>query len=99
MQKQTVKAVIATNKTTDNLQPKKSNFEFNSPKFSSPVASGRNTPVDNTSNTLSAQKTKEQLTQELEKLFEKERGGDKPHIHMVVVGHVDAGKRLAKVNI
>lgn len=37
-------------------------------------------------------KTAEQLAQEAKTFFEKERGSEKPHIHLVVIGHVDAGK-------
>lgn len=62
--------------------------------------SGRSTPImpptteENTRsvpNTPIA-KSAEQLAQEAKDFFEKERGGEKPHIHLVVIGHVDAGK-------
>lgn len=67
-----------------------------------PNQSGRSTPIlatstiadesnRNTPNTSSA-KSAEQLAQEAKEFFEKERGNEKPHIHLVVIGHVDAGK-------
>lgn len=75
------------------LDVSKKGFEINSPRLQSPAASGRNTPVGLFDDgNKSAQKTKEQLGQEAKDLFEKERGNEKPHIHLVVIGHVDAGK-------
>lgn len=70
-------------------------FEVNSPKNQSPRqsprqspnVSGRNSPDEDHKPT----KTKEALRNARE-LFEKERGGDKEQIHLVVIGHVDAGK-------
>lgn len=35
---------------------------------------------------------KDQLSRNVQELFDKERGDDKQYIHMVVIGHVDAGK-------
>lgn len=82
-----VQAVKAT------LNVSKKGFDINSPRLQSPVASGRNTPVGLFEDGMkSAQKTKEQLSQDAKDLFEKERGNEKPHIHLVVIGHVDAGK-------
>lgn len=81
-------------------------FEINSPRLQSPDASGRNTPdpqqqqqqqppaqTDETSkSTTSAKLSKEQANRNVHDLFDKERGNGKPHIHLVVIGHVDAGK-------
>lgn len=53
----------------------------------SPAASGRATP-----DLPKVAATKEQLTRNVQQLFAKERGGDKDYIHLVVIGHVDAGK-------
>lgn len=75
------------------LDVSKKGFDINSPRLQSPVASGRSTPVGLFEDgQKSAQKTKEQLSQEAKDLFERERGNEKPHIHLVVIGHVDAGK-------
>lgn len=74
----------------------KKGFDINSPRLQSPVTSGRNTPVGLFEDALKLNqptlKTKEQLSQDAKELFEKERGNEKPHIHLVVIGHVDAGK-------
>lgn len=72
----------------------KKGFDINSPRLQSPAASGRSTPVNlgDDGSKQSVAKTKEQLSQEAKELFEKERGSEKPHIHLVVIGHVDAGK-------
>lgn len=79
----------------------KMGFEINSPRLQSPVASGRNTPDPQlptpTEDSLlkaapSAKISKEQANRNAQDLFDKERGNDKPHIHLVVIGHVDAGK-------
>lgn len=75
------------------LDATKKGFDINSPRLQSPAASGRNTPVGLFEDgSKSSQKTKEQLSQDAKELFEKERGNEKPHIHLVVIGHVDAGK-------
>lgn len=78
-------------KATLDIQAAKKGFDINSPRLQSPSVSGRNTPVFGEDPKSSA-KSKEQLTQEAKEFFEKERGGEKPHIHLVVIGHVDAGK-------
>ncbi|XP_053955476.1 protein HBS1 [Anastrepha ludens] len=70
-------------------------FEVNSPQVqSSPVVSGRNTPVDEEVNkSISAVKiSKEQAQRDARKLYSQERGDQKAHFHMIVIGHVDAGK-------
>ena len=60
-----------------------------SPLTQSPAVSGRNTPEpDDFKNHL---KFKE-IARNAKQMFEKERGDAKDHIHMVVIGHVDAGK-------
>lgn len=62
----------------------------------SPSVSGRNTPVQENAEDTKLFQTPKPLPKELQRnaqeLFKKERGGDKQHIHMVVIGHVDAGK-------
>lgn len=85
----------------------KMGFEINSPRpAASPIASGRNTPdlqlqsgddgllktTAATATTPSAKISKEQANRNAQDLFDKERGSEKPHIHLVVIGHVDAGK-------
>lgn len=71
-------------------------FEINSPRVQSPSVSGRNTPVQESADDTKLFQTPKPLPKELQRnaqeLFKKERGGDKQHIHMVVIGHVDAGK-------
>lgn len=78
-------------------------FEINSPspRLQSPVASGRNTPdlqqIQPTEDTQSkpiplTKLSKEQANRNVQDLFDRERGSEKPHIHLVVTGHVDAGK-------
>jgi elongation factor 1 alpha-like protein len=71
---------------------KTSGFEINSPKVQtpksqSPSGSGRNSPDED----LKSNRTKEAIRNARE-LFEKERGSEKEQLHLVVVGHVDAGK-------
>ncbi|XP_052866001.1 protein HBS1 [Anopheles cruzii] len=76
-------------------------FEINSPqRVQSPNVSGRNTPEPMTEdgkqhhllNQSLKSTPKEQPVRNAKDLFEKERGTRKEHIHMVVIGHVDAGK-------
>lgn len=82
------------------LKEPRRGFEIASPKVpSSPVVSGRNTPVDITSDgdisrTSGAlfKVSKEQALRNARQLYEKERADQKSHIHMIVIGHVDAGK-------
>lgn len=62
-------------------------FEINSPRNLTPSGSGRNSPEDE----FKQSKSKEP-TRNARQLFEKERGKDKHQIHLVVIGHVDAGK-------
>lgn len=73
----TVTVTPAAKKTTKG-------FEINSPRVQTPIGSGRNSPVEHV-------KPKEPARNGQE-LFIKERGADKQQIHMVVIGHVDAGK-------
>lgn len=70
-------------------------FEVNSPQQQlSPAVSGRNTPVDEDVNktTVSIKVSKEQAQRDARKLYSQERGKQKSHFHMIVIGHVDAGK-------
>lgn len=62
---------------------------MNSPQVLSPSTSGRNTPE--ISDEIRG-RTKEQPSRNAKELFTKERGDEKQYIHMVVIGHVDAGK-------
>ncbi|KAM7359146.1 translation elongation factor EF-1alpha (GTPase) HBS1 [Cochliomyia hominivorax] len=80
----------------------KRGFDISSPLLqSSPAASGRNTPVDISED--SAKKlpvdsstifkvSKEQAQRDNKQLYSKERSEQKHHFHMIVIGHVDAGK-------
>ncbi|XP_055547828.1 protein HBS1 [Wyeomyia smithii] len=69
-------------------------FEINSPRIQSPSVSGRNTPeISEDGKQLQSQRPLVREAQRnAQELFNKERGADKQHIHMVVIGHVDAGK-------
>ncbi|XP_055913848.1 protein HBS1 [Eupeodes corollae] len=73
-------------------------FEINSPQFQSPAVSGRNTPEPNNGETDGARGagvfkvSKEQSQRNAQQLYTKERADEKPHFHMIVIGHVDAGK-------
>lgn len=69
-----------------------SGFEINSPKTQtpktqSPSGSGRNSPDDE----IKQNRAREAIRNARE-LYEKERGDQKEQIHLVVIGHVDAGK-------
>uniref|UniRef100_A0A1A9W551 Tr-type G domain-containing protein n=1 Tax=Glossina brevipalpis TaxID=37001 RepID=A0A1A9W551_9MUSC len=84
----------------------KRGFEINSPNLqSSPVVSGRNTPIDissddslrkttDTSNSVVNlfKVSKEQSQRDAKQLYDKERGDQKHHLNLIVIGHVDAGK-------
>lgn len=79
------------------LKEPRRGFEIASPKVpSSPVVSGRNTPVDGEDITRTPASlfkvSKEQSQRNACQLYEKERSDQKSHIHMIVIGHVDAGK-------
>lgn len=76
----TVTVTPAAKKTTKG-------FEINSPKSLTPSGSGRNSPDEE----MKQNKVKEAIRNGRE-LFEKERGDEKQQIHLVVIGHVDAGK-------
>ncbi|KAH8408084.1 hypothetical protein KR222_003048 [Zaprionus bogoriensis] len=74
-------------------------FEIASPKApASPVVSGRNTPVDvggdeaNRSATAIFKVSKDQAQRNAQHLYQLERATQKSHMHMIVIGHVDAGK-------
>lgn len=62
-------------------------FEINSPRVQTPSGSGRNSPDDE----AKLNRTKEAI-RNAQELFIKERGDEKQQIHLVVIGHVDAGK-------
>jgi elongation factor 1 alpha-like protein len=65
---------------------KTSGFEINSPRNQTPTGSGRSSPDEDSKN-----KAKVAIRNARE-LFEKERGSEKEQLHLVVIGHVDAGK-------
>ena len=66
-------------------------FEVNSPRIQSPMTSGRNTPeIDDLR--LPPKNVPKESNRNAKELYAKERGDIKQHIHMVVIGHVDAGK-------
>lgn len=64
-------------------------FEINSPRTQTPSGSGRNSPAPDDEQKQFRTKEAARNGQEL---FVKERGEEKQQIHMVVIGHVDAGK-------
>jgi elongation factor 1 alpha-like protein len=71
---------------------KASGFEINSPKSQtprnqSPSSSGRTSPDED-----SKQNRTREAIRNARELYEKERGSEKEQIHLVVIGHVDAGK-------
>lgn len=72
--------------------PSKSNvtkgFNVNSPTMRSPVTSSRASPEMSEEFKLNTKHN----NRNAKELYEKERGNDKQQIHMVVIGHVDAGK-------
>ena len=80
----------------------KRGFEISSPLLqSSPAASGRNTPVDVSEDSTKKMLTdnltifkisKEQSQRDNKQLYSKERSDQKHNFHMIVIGHVDAGK-------
>lgn len=77
------------------MLPAKKGFDIKSPRLQSPVASGRSTPVglyEDASKNTNSTKSREQTIQDAKDLYQKERGNEKPRIHLVVIGHVDAGK-------
>lgn len=76
---------ITAVKASLDLPHSKKGFDINSPRLQSPAASGRSTPVNlfDDGSRIPSAKTKEQLSQEAKELFEKERGNEKPHIHLV----------------
>uniref|UniRef100_A0A182JYR2 Tr-type G domain-containing protein n=1 Tax=Anopheles christyi TaxID=43041 RepID=A0A182JYR2_9DIPT len=70
-----------------------------SPRMQSPSVSGRNTPEiteearqQHQMQNQSLKSTPKEPSRNAKELFGKERGDRKDHIHMVVIGHVDAGK-------
>ncbi|XP_053693457.1 protein HBS1 [Sabethes cyaneus] len=69
-------------------------FEINSPRNQSPSVSGRNTPEigEDGKQVQSQRSLVREAQRNAQELFNKERGTEKQHIHMVVIGHVDAGK-------
>ncbi|KAJ8981286.1 hypothetical protein NQ317_004022 [Molorchus minor] len=90
-----VKVVASTPKTATNVTkgfdlPNKLTF---TPRSQSP-ASGRETPVtvlssDTTEDTKAKAKD---VKFDPQQLYKKERGEEKEHLYMIVIGHVDAGK-------
>lgn len=92
-----VAPLVVLTSTVEKTTTTKGGVDINSPRLQSPVVSGRNTPeipLDDSSKLVTTvTKSKEVIiTRNAQELFNKERGNDKPHIHLVVIGHVDAGK-------
>lgn len=68
----------------------------------SPITSGRNTPesqnledacpASNEESVKTYKVSKEQAQRDAKQIFQKERGEDKVHFHLICIGHVDAGK-------
>ncbi|XP_030372270.1 HBS1-like protein [Scaptodrosophila lebanonensis] len=92
-------AVTTTKVTLSTQKEARRGFDIASPKTpASPVLSGRNTPVDvsgddvarNAANTFKV--SKDQAQRNAKQLYEKERADQKSQFHMIVIGHVDAGK-------
>jgi elongation factor 1 alpha-like protein len=83
------KIEITTVVTTASKKPTMKGFEVNSPKDLTPVGSGRNTPDEDVKQ---PNKMTKEAMRNARELFIKERGQDKEQIHLVVIGHVDAGK-------
>lgn len=89
-------------KVTATQSEVKRGFEISSPLLqSSPAASGRNTPVDvsedltkklPTENMSTFKISKDQAQRDNKQLYNKERSDQKHNFHMIVIGHVDAGK-------
>lgn len=77
-------------------------FDTQSPIVQSPAVSGRNTPEISSSAAAAAASDEQQRNlpkfigqqqnRNAQQMFAKERGDEKQYIHMVVIGHVDAGK-------
>lgn len=86
----TTAATVTITPSVEKTHLNRKGFEVNSP-FISPVASGRNTPEISEEYKTSI-KTAATPIRNAKELFLKERGDGKQHIHMVVIGHVDAGK-------
>lgn len=67
------------------------------PKTMSPAGSGRTSPtsypepIHVEDHPAKLPKTRE-IVRNVKEMYDKERGADKQHLHMVVIGHVDAGK-------
>ena len=68
---------------------KTSGFEVNSPRTLTPNSSGRNSPQEDENK---GNRTTKEAIRNARELFEKERGSEKEQLHLVVIGHVDAGK-------
>lgn len=101
--KKTVAPASPVVKVTALQTEAKRGFDISSPVLPSPAASGRNTPVDfsedpNKKNVATVAATdffkvsKEQSQRDAKQLYTKERADQKHNFHMIVIGHVDAGK-------
>lgn len=100
----TVPKIAITVQSTANSAEARRGFDVSSPQLqSSPVVSGRNTPVvefqeDAVKGAAAAvtaatfKVSKEQSQRNGQQLYTKERSDQKAHFHMIVIGHVDAGK-------
>ncbi|TDG41656.1 hypothetical protein AWZ03_011910 [Drosophila navojoa] len=84
--------------TLSTVKETRRGFDIASPKApASPNLSGRNTPTEGGDeagrNTNAIFKvSKDQAQRNIQQLYEQERSSQKSQIHMIVIGHVDAGK-------
>uniref|UniRef100_A0A6B2E882 Putative elongation factor 1 alpha n=1 Tax=Phlebotomus kandelakii TaxID=1109342 RepID=A0A6B2E882_9DIPT len=81
---------VTVTPTADRMNVKRG-FEVSSPNLQSPVVSGRNTPEIGDEGRTPSRGAKESQ-RNAQEMYQKERKAGKSHIHMVVIGHVDAGK-------
>ncbi|XP_055708456.1 protein HBS1 isoform X2 [Phlebotomus papatasi] len=82
---------VTVTPTTDKANVKRG-FEVNSPNLQSPVVSGRNTPEIGDEGRTPSRAGAKESHRNAQEMYQKERKSGKSHIHMVVIGHVDAGK-------
>ncbi|XP_059621376.1 protein HBS1 [Phlebotomus argentipes] len=82
---------VTVTPTTDRTNVKRG-FEVNSPNIQSPVMSGRNTPEIGDEGRTPSRAGAKESQRNAQEMYQKERKSGKSHIHMVVIGHVDAGK-------
>lgn len=67
-------------------------FNVHTPTTRSPMTSGRTSPVAVAHDEYKMNVKQKDVNRNAKEMYEKERGNEKQQIHMVVIGHVDAGK-------